>query len=710
MTGSIIRRWSAAFAAALMMCMSAAEAGTPPSAALYADHSDGRDWPGYGRTFGHQHYSPLRQIDARTVGGLQLAWSLDLEPLHNTATEPIEVGGVLYFATGLSVVHAVDAASGRLLWRYDPRAAEQAGINLRNGWGVRGIAWWNGKVYTGTVDGRLIAIDANTGRLVWSVQTFKPGRSYTVSGAPLACNGEILIGFGGTVGYSRGYVTAYDAESGKRLWRFYTVPGNPAKGFENQAMAMAAKTWAGKWWDRGGGGGDVWNSMAYDPDSDTVFIGTGNGYAANRQVRSDNWGDNLFISSVVALDRRTGALKWYYQTTPGDTWDFDAIEDIEFTDVTIGGKTRKVLMQAPKNGFFYVIDRTTGRLISARPYAKVTWASRIDPQTGRPIVIAADRFPNKTVAEVWPTGYGAHNWMPMAYSPQTGLAYIPKIENGVTYTDRGIDLPDWRPPTNDTSDFAINFGLVPGVAPRGALVAWNPVTQTAAWSVPQPTYANGGILATAGDLVFEGTIDGTFKAYDARTGKVLWSFDAQAPIMGTPISYTVNGMQYVTVLTGLGMGLAGEIGAYPYAWAGKYRLDPRSQARRVLTFALNGSARLPATPYEPQPAVQDADFRQDQAASLAGEDIYDPNCAQCHGADAIADIQAPDLRRSAVILSAEAFRIVVHGGARKTNGMPVFPELSDRQLADLRQFLRAQAAKLRHTEARMRGDRSYYPN
>ena len=256
-------------------------------------------------------------------------------------------------------------------------------------------------------------------------------------------------------------------------------------------------------------------------------------------------------------------------------------------------------MQAPKNGFFYVIDRTTGKLISARPYAKVSWARGVVFETGRPIVNTAARFLNGTVAKLWPTGYGAHNWMPMAYSPQTGLAYIPKIENGVTYTDRGIDLKSWRPPTNDTSDFAINFDLIPGVAPSGALVAWNPVTQRAVWSVPFPTYANGGILATAGDLVFEGSVAGTFKAYDARTGKVLWSFDAQAPILGTPISYTVNGTQYVTVLTGLGMGLAGELGAYPYAWTGKYRLDPRSQARRVLTFALNGSARLPITPYEP---------------------------------------------------------------------------------------------------------------
>jgi len=710
MTENVIACWSAALAAVLIIFAPAAEAATPQSAALYGDQSSGRDWPGYGRTFGHQHYSPLRQIDARNIGRLHLAWSRNLEPLHNTATEPIEVDGVLYFATGLSIVHAVDAVSGRLLWSYDPQAAAKAGINLRNGWGVRGIAWWDGKVYTGTVDGRLIAIDANTGRPVWSVQTFEPGRSYTVSGAPLACHGEIVIGFGGTVGYSRGYVTAYDAESGKRLWRFYTVPGDPARGFESPALATAAKSWAGKWWQRGGGGGDVWNSMAYDPETDTVFIGTGNGYAANRQVRSDNRGDNLFVSSIVALDRRTGGLKWYYQTTPGDTWDFDAIEDIEFTDLTIGGESRKVLMQAPKNGFFYVIDRTTGKLISARPYAKVTWASGVDLKTGRPIFNSTDRFLNRTVADVWPTGYGAHNWMPMAYSPQTGLAYIPKIENGVTYTDRGIDLKSWRPPTNDTSDFAINFGLIPGVVPRGALVAWNPATQRAAWSIPYPTYANGGVLATAGNLVFEGTVDGKLNAYDARTGKVLWSFDAQAPILGTPISYTVNGTQYVTVLTGLGMGLAGEIGAYPYAWSGKYRLDPRSQAHRVLTFALNGAARLPVTPYEPQPAVHDPDFHQDQAASLAGENVYDRNCAQCHGADAIADVQAPDLRRSGVILSAAAFRFVVHDGARKPKGMPVFPELTDQQLADVRQFLRTQAARLRRTEVRKRGDRSYYPN
>lgn len=662
----------------------AAVAGTPQSTAnsstaRYLDSSDGRDWPGYGRTFGQQHYSPLAQIDQTTVGRLGLVWSFDLGP-ENSATQPIAVDGVLYFVTGLSLVHAVNAANGQLLWRYDPRPQSTPGFNLRASWGgVRGIAWWNGKIYTGTEDGRLIAIDAKTGRLVWSVQTFDPTSAAHINGAPRIFEGKVIIGFAGFGGMYRGYVTTYDAETGRRIWRFSTVPGNPADGFENKAMAMAAKTWAGEWWQSGGG--SVWNAIAYDPDTDTLFIGTGSGSPHNRRVRSEDRGDNLFVSSIVALDGDTGAYKWHYQTTPGDTWDFDATMDIELADLTIEGKVRKVLLQAPKNGFFYVIDRLTGEFVSAAPYAKVSWASRIDLKSGRPVENSGARYPNGSTAEIWPSGWGAHNSVSMAYSPEAGLAYIPVIEAGMIWSDERVDLI--RPAPNKEK-----------MTVTGALVAWNPATQRAAWSVPHPTYLNGGVLVTAGNLVFQGTVDGTLKAYAATTGRQIWSFAAQAPLIAQPISYAVNGRQFATLLTGLGMGLSSQASVAYGGQIERYGIDPRSQARRVLTFALDGHATLPPA-QAPAPPVADPTFQPDAQHAAAGQSIYNRYCTRCHGMVVIASIHAPDLRRSAIPLVPDAFEKIVRDGALAFNGMPAFNELTDAQLADLQQYIRTQAQELR---------------
>jgi len=668
----------------------------------YLDNSDGRDWPGYGRTFGQQHYSPLTQINELNVGKLGLAWALDLEPLRNSNTQPIAVDGVLYFATGLSVVHAVDASNGKILWRFDPKAAERAGLNLRHGWGVRGVAWWNGKIYAGTVDGRLIAIDAKSGVLKWSVQTFEKDYPAHINSAPRVFNGKVIVGFAGEVGRARGYVTTYDAETGRTLWRFYTVPGNPADGFETKAMAMAAKTWAGQWW-RFGGGAAVWNSISYDSETDTIFIGTADGYPANRRVRSSDQGNNLFVASIVALNATTGEYKWHYQTTPGDTWDYDAVMDIQLADLMIAGKARKVLMQAPKNGFFYVIDRLTGELISAAPYAKVTWASEIDRVTGRPRENAGARYPHATEAEIWPSGWGAHSWMPMAYSPKTKLVYIPQIESGEYYSDKGIDLKNWIAPTDRADEFALVFGRsevakdgtaerkVGTIKPTGFLLAWNPVAQRSVWKVSHPTLFNGGLLATGGDLVFQGTIDGTFKAYSASTGELLWSFDAGAPLMATPISYSLNGGQYVTILTGLGMGIGGAAGEYE----NRYSLDARSQARRVLTFKLGANGKLPRARSVPSLPVDDSDYREDQRSAAVGQAIYNRLCGNCHGGGAIAVIQAPDLRRSSIPLSDEAFANIVRDGRLVLNGMPAFPELTQPQLTDLRQYLRSEMEVLR---------------
>ena len=322
---------------------------------LLAEGSGGKDWPTYGGLSDEQHFSSLDQINTANVGRLGLAWAVDLPVTANPSTAPIAIDGVIYMSYGYSVVYAFDAISGQQLWSYDPKVTEVAGLRMRNGWGIRGIAYWQGKLFTGTQDGRLIALDAHSGKLLWSVQTLDKDSTGYITGAPRAFDGLVAIGFGGAdVGANRGYVTAYDADTGKQVWRFYTVPGNPANGFEDEAMRRAAKTWNGEWW-RSGGGGTVWNAITYDRKLDRVYIGTGNGNPYVQSVRSPKGGDNLFLCSIVALDARTGKYLWHYQTTPGEEWDYNSTMDITLADLPVGGKIREVLLHAPKNGFMYVI-------------------------------------------------------------------------------------------------------------------------------------------------------------------------------------------------------------------------------------------------------------------------------------------------------------------------------------------------------------------
>jgi quinohemoprotein ethanol dehydrogenase len=657
-----------------------------------SDHGDADDWSSYGRTDGQDHYSPLADINSNNVGSLGLAWSMDL-PLGNTATEPVAVGGVLYFASGLSIVHAVDAITGKELWQYDPEVGKVAGLNLRVGWGVRGVAWWQGKVYVGTQDGRLIAIDAGTGKPVWSQHTYGEELAAYISGAPRVFGGRVLIGYGGSNGVSRGYITAYDAASGRFLWRFYTVPGDPSKGFENEAMEMAAKTWSGQWWEYGGGG-DVWNSIAFDQETDTIFFGVGSPYPWNHKLRSQGRGDNLFIDSIVAVDARTGDYKWHYQTVPGDTWDYDAAMDIELADLTIDGRPRKVLLQAPKNGFFYVIDRTDGKLISAQPYVPVTWASRIDLATGRPVEVSGARYDQGKPASVAPSPLAAHNWLPMAFSPKTDLVYIPAVDFKVNFSEPS---PDWRPATDRNTDAGANMiggPLIGEPPPAGALIAWSAVTQKQVWRVDYPTYINGGVLATGGDLVFQGTVDGVFRCFSAKDGRQLWSFDTRAPMIAPAITYKAGGRQYVTVLTGLGMAYPMNAAALAGPGVEQYGLDPRSQGRRVLTFLVGGSQTLPPREMAALPAA-DPDFRLDPPHFMPGALAYSAHCLTCHGSLAVGAIHAPDLRRSAIPQDRAAFTTIVRDGVLQARGMPKFGELTDEQLDDIRYYLRARAAQLR---------------
>jgi quinohemoprotein ethanol dehydrogenase len=682
----------AGMALALGSCNGLGLGGATSPEAQLVDDSNGRDWPGYGRTYGQQHYSPLHEIDQTTVGSLGLVWAMDL-PLGNSATQPIAVDGMLYFASGLSVIHAVDAVTGKLLWQYDPEVGKAAGMNLRTGWGVRGVAYWQGRVYVGTQDGRLIAIDAKTGKPAWSQQTYDPNMAAYISGAPRVLGGRVLIGYGGSNGVSRGYITAYDAATGKQLWRFYTVPGDPSKGFENKAMEMAAKTWSGEWW-KFGGGGDVWNSIAYDPQSDTVYFGVGSPYPWNHRLRSQGKGDNLFIDSIVAVDGKTGTYKWHYQTVPGDTWDFDATMDIELADLKIDGEMRKVLMQAPKNGFLYVIDRTNGKLISAEPYVPVTWASKIDLVSGRPVEVPGARYDQGKPVSLSPSPLAAHNWLPMAFSPRSGLVYIPAADFKVTFSDPS---PDWKPATDRNTDAGANMiggPLIGEKPPTGALIAWNPVTQKQVWRADHPTYINGGVLATGGNVVFQGTVDGLFKAYSATDGEQLWSFDTRAPMIAPAITYEAKGTQYVTVLTGLGMAYPKNAGALGGPGIERYGLDPRTQARRVLTFAIGGKGALPPRAQAPR-AFADPGFKPDQARFMPGAMAFTRHCGDCHGSLAVGSTQGPDLRRSPIPLDRPTFVQIVRGGALQAQGMPKFAELSDGELDNIRYYIRAQAAALR---------------
>jgi len=669
------------FLGAAVLAAATANAARPTDKVL-ADDRDGANWSSYGRTFSEQHFSPLTQINDRNVSRLGLAWSYDL-PMTSVFTAPLAVDGRLYFAIGLSQVFAMDAKTGTLLWHYDPKVPEASSMKLRGAWGIRGLAYADGRVFVGTQDGRLLGLDAKSGALQWSVQTTEPGDLRYVTGPPWVFKGLVAIGHGGGDFGVRGYVTAYDQKTGQQRWRFYTVPGDPAKGFENKAMEMAAKTWSGEWW-KFGGGGTVWHAMAYDRRFNRLYIGTGNGSPWNRKIRSDGKGDNLFLASIVALDADTGEYVWHYQVNPGESWDYNADMDIELADLKIDGKMRPVILHAPKNGFFYVIDRETGKLISAEKIATVTWAERIDIATGRPVENPLAQYPDGKEFRLCPGPFGAHNLAAMSYNPKTRLVYVPTTTNMcLVYKDPPGNLKDWTPQPN----FLVNTGAAFGgsfTGPAGStsLLAWDPVTQKKAWEAPLPNINNGGTMTSAGNLVFQGTVTGEFRAYAADTGKPLWSFDARAGIQGQPITYLVDGKQYVTVLAGW-RGLGTGVGLDP-EW------DYRTQQRRVLTFVLDGTGTLPPRA-APTPFVDDSAFVVDEAKATQGLPVYEARCFMCHGSGVNAGGMGPDLRKSQVMLSLAAMKSVMHEGSLLPRGMPLFTDLSPDEIEAIQHYVRKHA-------------------
>ncbi len=647
------------------------------------------DWTTYGRTTDEQRFSPLNQINEQNIGQLGLQWSRELGTTRGLEATPLVANGVIYTTGEWSMAYALDAKSGEILWTFDPQVPRSRARKICCDVVNRGVALYHSKVYLGTLDGRLIALDARNGKPVWDVVTVDQSQSYAITGAPRIAKGMVLIGNAGAEYGVRGCVSAYDAETGKLAWRTYTVPGDPARGFESKAMEDAAKTWHGEWWVAGGGG-TPWDSIVYDPELDLVYAGTGNGSAWYRALRSPGGGDNLYLASIIALRASDGELVWHYQVTPGDNWDYDATQPLMLAELKIGGTPRKVIMQASKNGFFYILDRQSGQFLSAQPFVKgVTWASTIDQKSGRPVE-SASAYNGMEAVLVSPDPGGAHNWYPMAFHPGTGLVYVPAREGAVmlhapdkNWTSHPARLNTGR---DTTYEGPLVKQLLASAAPAGKLVAWNPVEQREAWSVTLPLLESGGVLATAGNLVFQGRSDGILCAYRATDGKKLWEFNAGTGIMAPPVTYEVDGVQYLTVMVGWGggAGLVNPPGAGPI----------KPGFGRILTFALGGNAKLEIPPFghqgPPSPAIR---MNATKNTVHEGGLLFGQFCYACHGVNAVSGSSIPDLRY-ATAETHHQFEAIVLGGARESRGMPSFKDVLKReQLPAIQAYILSRAAE-----------------
>ena len=657
-----------------------------PCAALAAPPSNtagtAENWSNHGGGFDESGFSRLTQITSKNVGKLGLASSLVLENEVSLEATPLAVDGVLYFTGSSGSVYAVEAVSGKLLWKHDPKIWEYSPSKQRSNFGVnRGVAYTAGRIFAGVLDGRLIALDAKTGALAWSVDTVPADSIHTVTGAPRVFKDKVIIGNSGADANMRGYVTAYDQATGKQLWRFYTVPGSPEENKGNAALERAAKTWGASEYWKNGTGGTVWNGITFDPELNHIYLGTGNGGPFNPEARDPGGkGDNLYLCSIVALDADTGEYVWHYQINPREAWDYKATANMITTSLVVDGTPRKVLLQSPTNGFFYVIDRTTGQLISAEKTGKVTWAERIDLTTGRPVEKPNIRYETGE-SILYPSMIGTHNWQDMSFNPTAGLVYIPFMQLGAKYSTNVV-----------AGEFS--FG---GVTPRahketeedgtGALVAWDPVQQKQRWKVPHKTIWNGGTLATAGNLVFQGTADGKFTAYDATEGTQVWQFDAGLGIISAPISFAVKGKQYVSVLVGYGGTAAALSPIMNVGW--KFGAQPR----RILTFSLDGKQTLPPSP-PPDMTVRALDVpsvKLDEAGLEKGRmlSIY---CVACHGPNfQSAGTPGPDLRESKIALSEDSLWSVLNQGILMQRGMPRYEQLTRDQVHSLYLAIRASA-------------------
>jgi quinohemoprotein ethanol dehydrogenase len=701
------RRHRGSLVATLMSLLAVATAAAAPTTAerIIAADREPQNWLAHGRTYDEQRYSPLQQINAGNVERLGLAWSYATGTTRGLQATPIVVDGRMYTTGVWSVVYALDAKTGKELWRYDPQVPRAWGRHACCDAVNRGVALWEGMLYVGTLDGRLVALDARSGEKRWEVNTIDQTKPYTITGAPRVIKGKVLIGNGGAEYGVRGYFSAYDAHSGKLAWRFYTVPGDPKKGFEHPELEQAAKTWTGEWWV-GGGGGTAWDSMAYDPELDTLYVGTGNGSPWSRAIRSPGGGDNLFLASILALDPDTGRLKWHYQTVPAETWDYTATQHMILADLVLDGKPRKVLMQAPKNGFFYVLDRVTGELLSADKYIPATWASHVDLKTGRPVE-TADADWSKETKILIPAQLGGHSWHPMAFNPKTGLVYIPAMQPaGIfppstefqqtgKYTRRDMF---WNPGVdwNNYADTILGLAKQLGSLPKdhGYLKAWDPVARKTRWEIEHPAFWNGGLLTTGGNLLFQGTGDGRFVAYSADEGRILWAVPTMVGIVAPAVTYMVDGEQYVAVMAGYGGAGAITAGDPRTMASGKYFNEGH-----VLAFKLGGQAPMPKI------AERNLDIPEPPAiaatpAELAnGKAKYASTCMVCHGPLVVSGGVVPDLRRLPAAKHA-IFKQIVYDGIIHGAGMPRMGDLVNEQdVHDIQAYIAERSAQDRAAAA-----------
>lgn len=551
------------------------------------------EWLSYGLTQSESRFSPLKNIDTTNVARLGAAWAYDVgSGGGGQEATPLVWNGTIYGITNWSIVFAVDARTGKERWRWDPEV-NQVTVRTRICCGVvnRGLAIYNGMIIAPAIDGRLIALDAGTGKVQWEARVAYPQDHYTLTMAPRIARGRVIVGVSGGDRPSRGFFAAFDAATGRQAWRFYTVPGDPSKPFENAAMQAAAATWDGEWWKLGGGGA-VWDGFAYDAEADLIYVGTGNAEPWAQPLRTSTPRDNLYVCSILAVSPSTGELKWHYQVVPGDVWDFDSVQHLILADLTINGRPRKVIMQANKNAFFYVIDRLTGQFISAAPFSRVTWAKGVDSNTGRPIVNPEAYYGTDPIS-ISPGGGGAHNWSPMSFNPATGLVYIPtSTSNSFTYQAEprynprpGVMTGTVRPMPAATRPSPPAIGPEPlgDAGPRGALVAWDPVAQQMRWRQPGGGGIGGGTLTTAGNLVFQVINDGRLLAYSADKGEKLAEIQTGLRSgMGPPITYRLDGRQYVALMGGVGAAAAGG-----NAGPGN---QPTPFSPKLLTFTLDGSS------------------------------------------------------------------------------------------------------------------------
>ena len=647
---------------------------------IAAGQAEPGSWLAHGQTYDELRFSTLTEINRDTVDSLGLAWVKNLNIPHRLQATPLVIDGVMYFTDSWSVAYAVDARTGEEIWRFDPETDRgSARYSCCGGPANRGVAAYKGKLYFATFDARLVAVDQATGERIWDVDTthYPTHSPYTITGAPRVVHGKVFIGQSSSEFGIRGHLSAYDAETGELAWRFFVVPGDPAEPFEHPELEEAAKTWGGEWWKLGGGG-TVWHSIVYDAKFDQLIFGTGNGAPWPRKIRSPGGGDNLFLGGVMSVNPNTGRMNWFYQMTPADNWDFNACQDIALLDMEIDGKVRSVLLQGPKNGFFYVLDRENGELLRANPYVRLNWATHIDMATGRPVEDPEMAYDEKA-QWVLPSNAGGHSWQAMAVDPDRGIAYLPVQDMSAWY-----GLPQ---SFLDTGEYELNpNGISLGVDMRpaedappqpeaaGYLKAIDPLTGEVVWSVERATPYNGGTLATAGGLVFHGDAAGQLAAYDADDGSTRWEYDTQGSTPASPITYEIEGEQYLAVLVGRAWRREESDGRMMV-----FKLGAEGEMTREL-----GEAEIP----QPPPlTVGEEDVAR-------GEALYNRTCVGCHGIGGVATINA-DLRMMSEETH-ERFQDIVRGGVLADKGMLSFAAAVTEDEAELiRQYVISQALKAR---------------